>query len=75
LEQLLELLDAVAAPDQLVERLQAAVELVAAGRLEMSDQQQAVVSVQYKVVQTWVKRQRGDKVAGAVAVLLGVLGV
>jgi hypothetical protein len=75
LQQLVKLLGALAAPDELIDRLQAAVNLVAAGRVQLQAEQQEMFETQYMMLQLWVKRQRVDKVAGAVAVLLGVLGV
>jgi hypothetical protein len=75
LEQLIELLDVITAPDELMERLQAAVLLLASDSVQLQEKQQAVFAVQYKMLQSWVKRQRVDRVAAAVDVLLSVLGV
>jgi hypothetical protein len=75
LEQLIELLDVITAPDELMERLQAAAVLLASDSVQLQEQQQAVFAMQYKMLQSWVKRRRVDKVAAAVDVLLSVLGV
>lgn len=75
LRQLVQLLAAAAAPDELLERLQAAAELLSSGRLQLSQQQQEEFGLHHAVLQQWVARGRADKVAGAVGLLLGVLGV
>jgi hypothetical protein len=56
-------------------RLQAAIRLLAAGRVQLQAEQQQVFGTLYKMLHSWVKRGRADQVVEAVDVLLGVLGV
>jgi hypothetical protein len=72
-------LDSAAAPDELVERLQTATRRLAAGQLQLLDKQQEAFDVQYGMLQPlqlWLQRPgRVGKVAEAMDVLLGLLGV
>lgn len=70
----MQLLDVTAAPDELVERLQAAAEPLLLGDKQLTSDQLAAFGIHYRLLQSWVMRQRGDKVCGVVDVLLRVLG-
>ncbi|WIA40914.1 hypothetical protein OEZ86_004574 [Tetradesmus obliquus] len=61
LEQLVQLLDVTAAPDELVERLQAAAEPLLLGDKQLTSDQLAAFGIHYRLLQSWVMRQRGDK--------------
>jgi hypothetical protein len=74
LQQLLDLLDAVAAPDDMVKRLQAAAGPLLLGSVKLDESQLAAFCMQHRMLQLWVKRERVDKVCGVADVLLSVLG-
>jgi hypothetical protein len=73
LVQLMLLLEAMAAPDEQVERLQLGVQALA-GLLEGHAQLQ-YLEVHYASVQLWVRRGKFEKAAAAIDVMLAGLGV
>jgi hypothetical protein len=74
LEQLVELLEAIQAPDQQLRRLLAATGPLLCGG-QLSAEQLAAFRVQYSALQTRVRRQCVEEAGAAVDVLLRVLGV
>jgi hypothetical protein len=75
------LLDHMAAPDELVERLHASAELLAglqgpAGQLDAAAAGQLqLLQVHYATVQLWARRGKYEKAAGVIDAMLRGLGV
>jgi hypothetical protein len=67
------LLDHMAAADELVERLEVGVDVLAG--LAPGDAQLQMFAVRYASVQLWARRGRFDKATGAVDAMLKGLGV
>jgi hypothetical protein len=74
LGQLVDLLDAIEASDDQMERLQAAARLLQAGQ-QLQPEQQRLFELQHDFLQAWVQRGRMDKVDTTLDDLFKALGV